>query len=123
MMALRNDLTIPEVFGTKALQIGAHSCYLRWTFLSTHSLSREQLKALVYEFKRTDGALQGEATFRNVPRSEFKARILGLEANTKYKFQIRCRLQHRPSQVYHRDGSSTSGLCLSRTAVPRRQCP
>lgn len=44
--AYRQELKIPEVFGTKALEIGPHSCYLRWTFLSTHSLSRQQLRGM-----------------------------------------------------------------------------
>merc|ERR1719295_1231392 len=98
----RRDMQIPDLYGTKALEIGPHSCYLRWTFLSTHSLSRQQLQALIYEIKSTDGALHTEAKFTHTPPKEFKARIVGLEANKRYRFQIRCRLHHGPKLLFSR---------------------
>merc|ERR1719361_715535 len=93
---------IPEVFGTKALEIGSHSCYLRWTFLSTNSLSKQQLRALIYEIKTTDGKLQIETKFTHTPPNEFKALLEGLEANKRYRFQIRCKLQHGPKLLFSR---------------------
>jgi len=98
----RQDLTIPEVFGTKALDIGSYYCYLRWTFLSTHSLSKQQLRALIYEIKTTDGKLQIETKFTHTPPNEFKALLSGLEANKRYRFQIRCKLQHGPKVLFSR---------------------
>ena len=98
----RDELVVPEVHGCKALEIDSTSAYLRWAFLSTHSLSRAQMKALVFEFKTTDDALLAEAHFEDTPPREYKARLCGLAPGTKYRFQIRCRLRRRSETLFSR---------------------
>ena len=96
----RQKLKLPEAHGLKALEIDAHSAYLRWAFLSTHSLSKDQLRSLMFEIKTTDNSLNAQFNYGKLPKHEFKARLMGLKANTKYRFQIRCKLKHRHEMIY-----------------------
>lgn len=97
----RNQLKLPEAHGIKALEIDSHSCYLRWAFLSTHSLTAQQIKELIFEIRSNNDSMpMKEFHFKHPPKHEFKARLNGLKPNTKYRFQIRCKLKYRQEISY-----------------------
>jgi len=96
----RNQLKLPEAHGIKALEIGSNCAYLRWAFLSTHSLTAQQIKALIFEIRTTDNSINTEFHFKSPPKHEFKARLNGLKPNTKYRFQIRCKLKYHEKVSY-----------------------
>ena len=97
----RNQLKLPEAHGIKALEIDSNSCYLRWAFLSTHSLTAQQIKELIFEIRSLDDSIPMiQFHFKHPPKHEFKARLNGLKSNKKYRFQIRCKLKYRQEMSY-----------------------
>ena len=95
----KRALTLPEAYGLKALEVGSNSVYLRWAFLS-HSLSNEQLNSLIFEFRTMDNALNSKCQFQKAPKHEYKVRLQGLSSDTRYRFQIRCKLKHEEEMIY-----------------------
>ena len=97
----RKQLKLPEAHGIKALEISSNSCYLRWAFLSTHSLTAQQIKELIFEIRTMDNSIpMTQFHFKQPPKHEFKARLNGLKSNTKYRFQIRCKLKYHHEMSY-----------------------
>eukprot|EP01083_Nonionella_stella_P241251 842573_1 len=97
-MSTKNKLELPEPMGIKPLEIDTTSIYLRWAVLSSHGLSKEQLKNLQFEIRTTDNKLNADC-LDNSPSHEYKARLCGLSENKKYRFQIRSKLKLKSNKI------------------------
>eukprot|EP01084_Bolivina_argentea_P278375 475534_1 len=101
----RNKLKLPDAHGLKVLETDSNSVLIRWTFLSTHSLSIQQLEKLTFELKTMDNSLNGECTFdkttlQKCDYKEYKAKLNGLKSDVKYKLMIRCKLKYNNEILY-----------------------
>eukprot|EP01084_Bolivina_argentea_P062138 113625_1 len=91
-------LKLPQPIGINVLERDATTIYLRWTILSSHGLSKKQLKHLQFEFRTTDNKLRADC-IDNAPSHEYKARLCGLSENTKYRFQLRSKLKLNSAKI------------------------
>eukprot|EP00484_Ammonia_sp_Unknown_P005035 CAMPEP_0197072930 /NCGR_PEP_ID=MMETSP1384-20130603/210344_1 /TAXON_ID=29189 /ORGANISM="Ammonia sp." /LENGTH=533 /DNA_ID=CAMNT_0042511753 /DNA_START=39 /DNA_END=1637 /DNA_ORIENTATION=+ len=89
---------LPQPIGIKPIEIDSFSVYLRWSIPNSHGLSTEQLTKLSFEFKTTDNRLNTECVLEE-PIHEYKARLSGLAADTRYRIMVRSKLRGSGDQV------------------------